>query len=231
MKLHGNGVTMIELLISVAMIAILAAVAIPNFLQAQVRSGVSGVRSDLAAISRALEAYYLDDIAYPAVDSSDPAANSNFAGYGVNNFASQRGYLRNMPTFRGKANAFDNLHTLTTPIAYLISYPSDVYADTPGATYNYSTPSVTLPGYIRLGGYLLWSYGPDGDQEIPTQEVGDIMPGINQGGDIIVGGDGRVETFFYAPNLFRVPSLHLYTVTYDPTNGTESTGDVWIARQ
>ena len=139
-----------------------------------------------------------------------------------------------MPTFRRKANAFDKLHTMTTPIAYLTSFMNDIFADTRTASYNYSTPSVTLPGYVRLGGYILWSYGPDGDQEIPTQDVGNRTVSIDQGGDIIVAGeDGslRVETFFYAPNLFAVPSLHLNIVTYDPTNGTESSGDVWRARQ
>ena len=76
----------------------------------------------------------------------------------------------------------------------------------------------------------MWSYGPDGDQEIPTQDVGDVTRSVNQGGDIIIGGDTRVHSSFYAPNLFAVPSLHLRTVTYDPTNGTESTGDIWHSR-
>jgi len=57
--------TLIELLIVVAIIAILAAIAVPNFLEAQVRSKVSRVRSDLRTNVTALEAYRVDNQAYP----------------------------------------------------------------------------------------------------------------------------------------------------------------------
>jgi type II secretory pathway pseudopilin PulG len=54
------------LLIVVAIIAILAAIAVPNFLEAQVRSKVSRVKSDMRSIDTALQAYYIDNNRYPA---------------------------------------------------------------------------------------------------------------------------------------------------------------------
>jgi prepilin-type N-terminal cleavage/methylation domain-containing protein len=57
--------TLIELLIVVAIIAILAAIAVPNFLEAQVRSKVSRVHSDLRSVATALEAYRVDANSYP----------------------------------------------------------------------------------------------------------------------------------------------------------------------
>jgi len=55
-----RGFTLIELLIVVAIIAILAAIAVPNFLEAQVRSKVARVKSDLRTLATAQEAYFVD---------------------------------------------------------------------------------------------------------------------------------------------------------------------------
>ncbi|MDK2973363.1 MAG: type pilus assembly protein PilA [Candidatus Sumerlaeota bacterium] len=64
--MKNKGFTLIELLIVVAIIAILAAIAVPNFLEAQVRSKVSRVRSDMRNIATALEAYAVDTNKYPS---------------------------------------------------------------------------------------------------------------------------------------------------------------------
>lgn len=60
--------TLIELLIVVAIIAILAAIAVPNFLEAQVRAKVSRVKADLRTIATALESYAVDYNQYPLND-------------------------------------------------------------------------------------------------------------------------------------------------------------------
>ncbi len=57
--------TMIELLIIVAIIAVLAAISVPNFLEAQVRSKVSRTHVDMAAVTSALRFYYADHNRYP----------------------------------------------------------------------------------------------------------------------------------------------------------------------
>ena len=57
--------TLIELLIVVAIIAILAAIAVPNFLEAQVRSKVSRARADIRSLATGLEAYRTDHNRYP----------------------------------------------------------------------------------------------------------------------------------------------------------------------
>ncbi len=57
--------TLIELLIVVAIIAILAAIAVPNFLEAQTRSKVSRAKSDMRSLATGLESYRVDHNKYP----------------------------------------------------------------------------------------------------------------------------------------------------------------------
>jgi len=57
--------TLVELLIVVAIIAILAMIAVPNFLEAQARSKTARARADQRTLVTALEAYRTDWNAYP----------------------------------------------------------------------------------------------------------------------------------------------------------------------
>jgi len=64
-SLAGGGMTLVELLVVVAIISILAAVALPNFLEAQLRSKVAAAKNDLRTIATALEVYHVDNGRYP----------------------------------------------------------------------------------------------------------------------------------------------------------------------
>ncbi len=63
-KTH-SAFTLIELLMVVAIIAVLAAIAVPNFLEAMTRSKVSRAASDLRTVATSLETYAIDNNAYP----------------------------------------------------------------------------------------------------------------------------------------------------------------------
>lgn len=96
--------TLIELLIVVAIIAILAAIATPNFLEAQTRAKVSRTHSDLRSLRTALETYRTDYNGYPIV--GNPKFATNFDLY--------------TPLDK-------RLRPLTTPVAYISSLPSDPF--------------------------------------------------------------------------------------------------------
>lgn len=63
----NKGFTLIELLIVVAIIGILAAIAVPNFLNAMVRAKVARAEADIRNMTTALETYKLDNNAYPPI--------------------------------------------------------------------------------------------------------------------------------------------------------------------
>jgi len=108
---HPVGFTLIELLIVVTVIAILAAIAVPNFLEAQTRSKVSRAKADLMTVATALEAYRVDNNAYPAYGSPFDEDQGNRGGIEVN-----------------AMEAFLPI-ILTTPVPYLSSLLMSPYPD------------------------------------------------------------------------------------------------------
>lgn len=179
----GKGFTLIELLIVIAIILILIAIALPNFLEAQVRARVTKAKGELRSFGIALESYAIDFKIYPAEHERDS-------------------FIRNQ---RG-------LFWLTSPIAYIGSIPTDPFAAF-GADEQVAGGYVTYEmGGIEAGGipaqgekcpaclltYMIFSNGPDVLQDISqanphhTQVVNNYSPtnGTKSGGSIFYwGGD------------------------------------------
>lgn len=106
-----NAFTLIELLIVVAIIGILAAIAVPNFMNARVRATLARVQSDMRALGTAVEMYAIDQSAYPCDGQTADCS---------------------MPWW---ANAW----RLSTPIAYIGRIPQDPFVI--GSPFNIGTPT------------------------------------------------------------------------------------------
>lgn len=132
--------TLIELLIVVAIIAILAAIAVPNFLEAQVRSKVSRVKSDMRSIATALEAYAVDYSKYPTYHYT----SYTYKGTPVNPF-----FIGGSITGAGTSPPFNGNYQITSPVAYITSLPQDPFHIAEGDD----------PIESRSFLYVNWTYG------------------------------------------------------------------------
>jgi prepilin-type N-terminal cleavage/methylation domain-containing protein len=157
-----TGFTLIELLIVIAIILILIAIALPNFLEAQIRAKVARVEADLRTVTIALETYYLDWGQY-APQSED---EFDFTAHG--------------------------LAQLTTPLTYLAELPYDAFVGHQSQAQDgvpvYFEMASTSPNPFRaaagfkppknIHAYALYSHGPnvtddfDGEGSWPFGGVG-----------------------------------------------------------
>ncbi len=202
-KSRQFGFTLIELLIVVAIIAILAAIAVPNFLEAQVRSKVSRVKSDLRSFATALESYTVDNNVPP------PAAG-------------ERGYPR--LTIEGRLNQSGILTpAITTPIAYMTTFliydpfMDAAKGDRPDERlYTYQTYTWRW----KPKGTLDDTQGMSGSNEGPTM-TGIVFKDLYGGWRLLSVGPDHL---FYNNFARTVPAS--VGLPYDPTNGTNSIGNI-----
>lgn len=192
--MNRKAFTLIELLIVVAIIGILAAIAVPNFLNASVRAKVARVESDLKALATAQQAYRLD--------------------YGRFTPCSNEGVVYPDPLKRQLG--------LTTPYAYISSLPRDVFSAQSkpvSANAEQERKIIMNPPYYYLKGYTFRE-----SEGWPTMNIGAwrvfFTKHFKEGGYnawLSSRGPGGVSALTDSQD-------NPEPVTYNPSNGIVSVG-------
>lgn len=158
--------TLIELLIVVAIISILAAIAVPNFLSAQVRAKNTRAIADLRELFVAYESYYTDHQTYPPhyIRSGIPG-NYTYTGNPLIHTEAQHKYLTT-PIPYSKVPFKDPWYKKSTTQTWIMSV---YHVDTLDVE-QYDTAYITFEGNTALGNrmlkdqgarYISHSLGPD----------------------------------------------------------------------
>lgn len=199
--------TLIELLIVVAIIAILAAIAVPNFLEAQVRAKVSRTKADLRTMATAIESYAVDNNKPPrAWRSGNPYFDPQINGQNVSGIV-----------WPGGLNAAGTVFTagLSTPISYVtnalltdpfVNLSDNIAEDEKTFTYQQieyyvdnSTSAFWPAAREFYGEWRMCSIGPDRD--------------------------------FSNNDLGGSSTTNAAQIEYDSSNGTVSAGNIWRSQK
>lgn len=166
-----KGFTLIELMIVVAIIGILAAIAIPNFLRFQLKAKSSEGKTNLAAIRTAEQSYYSEFGFYVSATASPTANGQNLKIPFTNTDAAGDGFDQLGWSPEGLVYFNYGVATDAAGSSYTASAGADIDADATPQTWGYKKgPAIPAAEDLGNGGIcdetflMLETVGPcDGD--------------------------------------------------------------------
>ena len=209
--------TLIELLIVVAIIGILAAIAVPNFLNAQMRAKISRAMADMRSLSTGVEQLRLDRGVLLIDFWDDDTA---------------KGQERMREDFKGAGGSSQNDRggtaglwvPLTTPVSYMASIPVDpFFAPHMGDDVK---SALIAPDIIPPYAYMY----TDEDPKIPGADIGVAFFTPNNALARQVGykhlREGEYVIIGAGPDSRRGAYNADMGYPYEPSNGLTSFGDI-----
>ncbi len=191
--------TLIELIIVVAVVAILSAIALPNYVESQTRARISRVKADMRSLALSIESFKVENNQYPTgpAGPSNPPYPPEFI-WGTQALSTPVAFIHDAYP----RDPFHPPNTTNIPTGSGGSYPVQSKRD---LSYQYSLRNEANEGTTGLATgngpgvwWVLVSVGPDMDMDAYSDIIGN--------NDFGASAD----------------------ITYDPTNGSVSDGNLYF---
>ncbi|MFB3896331.1 MAG: hypothetical protein ACE14V_08520 [bacterium] len=181
----------------------------PGFFGSIRRSQISRAIGESRMVELGLEAYFADHNTYPLPD--EPRTQ-------------KRGSYKNDGTYATDGGIIPKI--LTTPIAYITALPRDPFRLKGKGYYGFGSG----PGKVNLIGTDNGKYLSEGGKPVLVTKgwiITSYGPDKVDGNSGIKSGSILREEVAWTDNIDTTQPLVTSGFTYDPTNGTNSPGDLW----
>ncbi|HQO33329.1 MAG TPA: prepilin-type N-terminal cleavage/methylation domain-containing protein [bacterium] len=205
--------TLIELLIVVAIIGILAAIAVPNFMNAQLRAKIARSASDCRNLGLAVESFRIERgmLLIDIWDDDNAVGLERLQTY-FGNIANSKKATRLQR---------DVMAPLTTPVCYIASIPKDPLLRNPLTV----ATSETWTGQLDTYTYVDRDPAVPDDPWIHDHNITGYLPGNERVSSVRPFADGEFALIGSGPDGEVIQS-GFRGMPYDSSNGLRSNGNI-----
>lgn len=176
---YRSGFTLIELLIVVAIIGILAAIAVPNFINAQGRAKLASTYASMKTIQTAIAAYMVDNNGSPIDQGPDAEEGTTYLA-----LTTPVSYLSSIDVFQDE---FKTTREEDLGKFYAYGGPNHISLSSPERTAMFARADVS---------WFLFAWGPDREPNWPWSQLAETLQHLHTASGIAPGSDGGM---FYNP--------------------------------